>query len=358
MVHTMKSEWKAFLVNKGAEIEDDTVCSFGNQVRETRVVHTGNVIADLSHHGLIAVHGEEAKNFLQGQLTNNVMNVSESTSQLSALCTPKGRVLADFRVFQKHDTLYLSLPLEMVEDVIKRLRMYVLRAKVTLEDVSNSFIGVGFSGPTADRELASLGFPVPAEVNEAAHTDTLSVLKIQGFYPRYLIYGDLETMQQLWTKLDVHSAPVGCEPWQLLNIKVGVPVIVRQTSELFVPQMLNLQLLDAVSFKKGCYTGQEVVARMQYLGKLKKRMYLASVDVNDRPPPGTRLYAKEFSETQSCGTVVNSAQGAEGGYELLAVADIKTHDQHTLHLERLDGPPLVFSELPYTFDTETTEKIS
>ncbi len=354
----MKSEWKAFLVNKGAEIDNDRVSSFGNQVRETRVVHTGNVIADLSHHGLIAVHGEDAKTFLQGQLINNVLEVSAGCSQLNALCTPKGRVLADFRVFQKQDTLYLSLPAEMVDDVIKRLRMYVLRAKVTLEDVSNSFIGVGFSGPTTDKELASLGFPVPAELNQVTHTEEMSILKIPGFHPRYLLYGDLETMQQLWTKLDVHSAPVGYDPWQLLNIKVGVPVIVKQTSELFVPQMLNLHLLGAISFKKGCYTGQEVVARMQYLGKLKKRMYLANVDVNEKPQPGTKLYAKEFSETQSCGTVVNSAQGAEGGYDLLAVTDIKTHDQHTVHLERLDGPALVFSELPYPFDAETTEKIS
>ncbi len=354
----MKTEWKAFLTNKGAEFSDDASISFGNTVRETRIVYTGNVIADLSHYALLSVHGEDAVNLLQGQLTNNVAELAENHSQLNSLCTQKGRVLSTLRLFKRNDAIYIQLPAGMAEETLKILRMYVLRSKVNLENASDNFVSIGLSGPTADKELEVVSLPAPKNVDDVVQSDDYTIIRIHGIHPRFIIFSDLESIKKLWTELDVHSAPVGTGPWQLLDILAGIPIVTINTSQSFVPQMINLQLLNGISFKKGCYTGQEIVARMQYLGKLKKRMFLASIKSDVKPVPGDKLFAKEFSETQNCGSVINSEEGADGSYDTLCVADIKTQENSPIHYKTSDGPQLNFRELPYPLEPVAIEKIS
>lgn len=345
----MKSDWKEFLLNKGAEIrEDDSVQSFGNPERELRVASTGDVLADLSQLGLISVHGEDAADFLQGQLTSDVRQVDEQHSQLSAYCSPKGRMLASFRIFMRGDTYYLALPRELLEPTLKRLRMFVLRAKATLEDASETLVRIGFSGPQADTELRAYLERIPEQPDEVAQAKGLTVIRVPGPHPRFEIHGELEPMQKLWTVLDVRGAPVGREPWELLDIRAALPVIRSQTSDAFVPQMTNLQLLGGVNFKKGCYTGQEVVARMQYLGKLKRRMYRAHVDAAACPEPGETLVAADGG-SQSAGKVVDARPAPDGGCELLAVVEIAARESGDIRLRDGTGPVLEFLDLPYEF---------
>ncbi len=343
----MKSDWKAFLQHKGAEVSDDGfVQSFGNEERELRVVTTGEVIADLSHLGLIAVYGEDAAAFLQGQFTGDVRQVDSGHSQLSAYCSPKGRMLANFRIFMRGDRYFLCLPRTLVEGTVKRLRMFVLRAKVTLEDASDSLVRIGFSGPQSESELRAYLGNLPPQVDEAVQAKDLTAIRLPGPHPRFEIHGELEPMKKLWTTLDVHAAPVGRDPWELLDIRAGLPMVYEQTADAFVPQMTNLQVLGGVNFKKGCYTGQEVVARMQYLGKLKRRMYRARVDASEQPQPGDGVFA-EGSNGQSTGKVVSARRAPDGGFELLAVLEIaRTHDA-PLHLGNAGGPVLELLDLPY-----------
>ncbi|MGD8497554.1 MAG: folate-binding protein [Chromatiales bacterium] len=346
----MTPEWRDFLSHAGAEIEDDRVASFGNPEREKRVTTTGNILCDLSHLGLIGARGTDTADFLQGQTSNDVRAVTPTRSQLSAYCNPKGRMLCSFRLFLREDTYYLSLPHELVGTCLQRLRMFVLRAQVVLGDADTELVRFGFAGPDAEQELRQALGEVPAEIDAVVHVDDCSVIRIPGPQPRFELYGPIDRMGKLWNRLKVHSAPVGAGSWSLLDILSGLPTIYPATSEAFVPQMANLQLIDGLSFKKGCYPGQEVVARMQYLGKLKRRMYRLQLDGDALPRPGDEIFASSDA-SQSVGRIVDAQAHPEGGIAALAVLQIDSAEQGHLQLGSADGPPLSVKKLPYPFES-------
>lgn len=345
----MKPEWKEFLENSGAELQDHTVTSFGNTEQELQVSSTADVFADLSHYGLISAHGEDATTFLQGQFTNDIREVTEQHAQLSAYCNPKGRILANFMIFKRADTLYLRIPRNILEAVLKRLRMFVLNARVTLEDASQSLVHMGYSGPNAENELRERLEEPPVAVWDCIQTDGLTIIRLPGIHPRFEIFGELDDSKKLWGALNVNGAAVGEPAWSWLDIQAGIPTIGAETSEAFVPQMVNMQLINGVSFKKGCYTGQEVVARMQYLGKLKRRMYHAHIEADSAPATGDELYSSTSSSGQGSGKIVNVQPSPEGGYDLLAVVEINSREKGSVHWGGIDGPALEFSDPPYAF---------
>jgi hypothetical protein len=346
----MKTDWKTFLTDAGAEFEDDIVVHYGNPVREQEVAISGPVFSDLSHLGVIAAHGADAESFLQAQFSNDVSRVDVHNSQLNAYCTPKGRTLGLFRLFRIGDTFYLRLPADTLEAVLQRLRMYVLRADVTLEDVSENFFRIGVAGEDATRELAAAVGKVPEQENQVLHTSDYTVLRVPGTHSRFEVYAtSLEAATRLWESLNVRGAPVGQSAWRLLEIQAGLPNIFEPTVELFVPQMLNLQLIDGLDFKKGCYPGQEIVARMQYLGTLKRRMYLGQIEVDGQPLPGAALYSGSDSE-QATGRIVDAQPHPDGGCAALAVIQISAADAGGLHLGSSDGPEFVIEPLPYAFE--------
>lgn len=346
----MKAEWKTFLANAGAEFDaGGKVLSFGNPEREREVALSGNVFADLSHHSLVAVHGEDAREFLQNQFSNDLRKVDYGHSLLNAYCSPKGRMLANFRVFQHGDTLYLRMPSAMVEATVKRLRMYVLRSRVTFEDTVDTFVAIGLSGPGAEDELArTTGLAVPGEIDAVIHNDHLLIIRVPGIHPRFELYAGFDAACKVWNALNVDCAPIGASAWNLLEIQAGLPTVYPETAEAFVPQMANMQLVDGVSFKKGCYPGQEVVARMQYLGKLKRRMYLARAQSSAAPVIGQDLFDAGGDE-QSIGKVVDAEPHPDGGYALLAVVQIVSAEQGDVRLGTRDGPALAYQALPYPF---------
>jgi folate-binding protein YgfZ len=346
----MKAEWKAFLANAGAEFDTDgKLVGFGNPEREREVALSGNIFADLSHYSLVAVHGEDALDFLQGQFSNDLRRIDEGHSLLNAYCSPKGRMLANFRVFHHGDSFYLRMPSTMVEATMKRLRMFVMRSRVTIEDTVDTFIGIGLSGPGAEGELArATNLTPPAGNDDVIQNDHLLVIRVPGIHPRFEIYAGFDAACRIWNALNVDCAPVGTSAWNLLEIQAGLPTIHPETAEAFVPQMANLQLVDGVSFKKGCYPGQEVVARMQYLGKLKRRMYLARVQSSEPPCAGQDLFDVRGDE-QSVGKVVDAEPHPDGGYSLLAVVQIASAEQGDVRLGDRKGPVLEYQTLPYAF---------
>jgi hypothetical protein len=354
----MKVEWREFLSNNGAEFDDcDRVKTFGNPEREVRAALSGNVFADLSHLGMIEVHGKDAESFLQGQFSNDVRQLSNACSQLNGYCNPKGRLIASFRMFRRGDAYYLCLPMEMIEPLLKRLRMFILRADVTLEDISEAWMRVGLAGPDAVAELESaIGEAVPQAVDSVLEREAFSIIRVPGTRPRFEIFATLEAAAKIWNALNVRGAPVGAPVWELLDILAGVPTIELKTSELFVPQMVNMQLLGGVSFKKGCYPGQEVVARMQYLGKLKRRMYLVQIHSNSRPEPGEEIFSSADPE-QSAGRIVSAQAHPDGGYRALAVIQIGAAADE-LFLGRSADARIDLLELPYAFEhgEETGER--
>jgi len=348
----MKTDWNAFLVDAGAEFEDGRVAHYGNPEQELEIINSGLVFSDLGYFGIIGAHGKDVESFLQNQLSNDVSRVAENVSQLNAYCTPKGRILGLFRLFRSGNTWYLRLPADTLDAVIKRLRMYVMRADVTFEDVSENFLRMGVTGEAAVQELTDAVGSVPNEVNHVTHHGDVTILRVPGVHPRFEIYAaSLDAATGLWDSLNVRGAPVGLAAWRLTGIHAGMPVIFADTAELFVPQMANLQLVDGLDFKKGCYPGQEIVARMQYLGTLKRRMYLGRIESSDPPQPADELFTAGDS-SQPSGRIVDAQPHPDGGYAALAVLQIKAADAGPLHLGSSTGPAFIIEDLPYAFEDQ------
>jgi len=346
----MKPEWFDFLKDAGAEIENNEVRSFGNIEREQRMLHTGLIICDLSHHGLISIDGEDATDFLQGQLTNDVRDVSLSHSQLSAYCTHKGRMLANFRLFKRAESFYMQLPQPLLESILKRISMFILMSKVSIKDNSNSLVKIGLSGPKADEQLSEFISGLPSETDDCVQANGYTIIKCAGELPRYEIFGELEAIKTLWGQLDVNAAPAGAGAWETLDILAGIPTITTETSEAFVPQMTNMHVINGVNFQKGCYTGQEVVARMQYLGKLKRRMFKIQIETSDSVSPGDKLFRKDSKSGQGTGQIINAQADSNGGTVALAVIDITDADSGELQLHDENGPEINVLSLPYSIE--------
>lgn len=319
------------------------------------------ILYDLSHLGLIVVSGEDAQSFLQGQFANDLRQVSTDTSQINVYCSPKGRALAVFRLFKRADSYYLLLPRTLLDATLKRLRMFVLRARVILADVSDDLIRIGIAGATAQTRIQfALGF-APCAVNDVV-TDQetqVTVLRIPGPQARCVIIGDSEQVKKVYLTLSdsvgkpaqetspstVDSSTVSSDAaaWAWLDIQAGIPNIHPATSDTFVPQMLNLDVIGGISFTKGCYPGQEIVARLHYLGTLKRRMYRGHVEFPVAPEPGDEFYGADSE--QSIGQVVDAQPTPGGGYELLAVLQIA--HAHEARLLNRDGVMIRIMELPY-----------
>jgi hypothetical protein len=306
---------------------------------------------DLSHFGLIRVEGEDAMQFLQGQFTNDMREVTEQHSNLSAWCSPKGRMLTNFRVMRRGSAYLLQIPLAQLEPMIKRLPMYILRSKVTIADVSDEWARFGLTGDCAEALLQPAFEDLPAAANDALVRGNSLLIRMPGPTPRFELLGPAAELMPIWEACEARATPMDSNFWALQEIRAGIPTVYPETREAFVPQMANMQLIDGVSFTKGCYTGQEVVARMQYLGKLKRRMYLAHVRSDTPPRPGDELFAQGSSSGQGAGKVVDT-QAAGDGYDLLAVIELESLAQGTVHLGE-NGPALEIRELPYDFASES-----
>jgi folate-binding protein YgfZ len=303
-------------------------------------------ITDLSHFGLIRLSGDDKRTFLQGQVTNDVNRVSAEQAQLNSYCSPKGRMLGSFWMFQRGEDLYLQMPADRLAPTLKRLSMYVLRSQVTISDASDELVRFGIAGDCAEQLLTD----VPAENWGTLTRDAITVLRLPGDRPRFELIGPVESMTERWSEISAGAEVAGADFWALMDIRAGLPTVFDETAEAFVPQMANLQLLDGVSFTKGCYTGQEVVARMQYLGKLKRRMYRGHVVAGERPGRGTELFSPLSDSGQGTGRVVDVAPSPEGGFELLVVLQISVANANDLRLGGPDGPQVTLLPLPYEFE--------
>lgn len=272
--------------------------------------------AELSQWGVLEVSGADAGKFLQGQATCDVLALTEHASSLGAFCTAQGRVLAVFRILRSGDRYLLILPRVLIGDIAKRLRLYVMRSAVTLNDASESWRCLGLCGPTT-AELDWLGLGNQDSVVQ--HSGWMALHWPSSGIARALIVVQDEALSAVQEQLrDRGMVAAEADYWQLEDIRAGVPCVLPGTVEEFIPQMLNLDRLGGIGFKKGCYTGQEVVARTQYLGAVKRRMFrLVLSQGAEAPAPGSRVLAE--GEAQSVGTVVGAAALPGEPVELLAV---------------------------------------
>ncbi|MFH1604960.1 MAG: folate-binding protein, partial [Pseudomonadota bacterium] len=329
------SAWQDFLIERGGCVEAGLVHHFGDPAAELRTTRDGAIVAPLAHLGLIACNGDDAQNFLHSQLSNDINKLAPENSEYAVYCSPKGRMLANFLLWREQESYCLELARSLVPAIQKRLAMFVLRAKVRLVDASESRVILGLAGSAAAAILQTLFPELPRQVHRVAHHPANGTLiALPG--ARFQLIAELEPAKRLWRQLSATLTPVGAGCWEWLEIRNGLALITPATQEQFVPQMANMELIGAVDFRKGCYPGQEVVARTQYLGQLKRRMVLAHIAGEVLPQPGDELFSSTI-EGQASGMVVNAQRAPEGGHDLLAVIQTASIGEGAAHYKSADG---------------------
>ncbi|SDJ56736.1 YgfZ/GcvT domain-containing protein [Microbulbifer yueqingensis] len=335
-------QWQEFLTARGAVWEGNEA-HFPDTSADTYLV-------DLSPLGSVSVTGPDSQKFLQGQLTCDLLNLPDWHSSLGAHCNPKGRMISAFRVVkhsQEHFTLLL--PRDLAGIAREALAKYAVFFKTELSECGDDQRWLGLQGKgVLERASGLLGIGRLAP--GAAHSfgfDGTEVVACALAEDQLALGVPAKAAPALWEKLAGQAEVAGYCHWTARQIQAGVPQLHAATSEMFIPQMLNLHLLGGVSFKKGCYTGQEVVARMQYLGAAKRRMYRARCESGGLPEPGAPVSTEDG---KSIGNLVQACRSDEG-IELLAVLTIgKVAEGAPLFLA--DGRELKLQELPYDADAD------
>lgn len=257
-------------------------------------------ISSLPSLALIEVSGADAPEFLHGQFTNEVLGLEDGKATLSAWCNPKGRVIATFLLCRSGNRYWLALPQALETTFLRRLKLYVLRASVNIVTADQGLTLAGMIGAPAGQSRAAGIFPVVSPA--AGLTDLALVIAEPG--------GGLR---------ELRTGPEGNEQaWDAANIRRGVPWLGEQTSERFLPQELNLDALGALSYDKGCYPGQEIIARLRYRGEVKRLLRRATAEASLAPRPGAALTLP--GETKTIGAVISAVSGPEAS-ELLAVLE-------------------------------------
>ncbi len=299
----------------------------------------------LDHEGLLAVRGADAAKFLQGQVTCNLNYLNASQSSLGARCTPKGRMLSSFRIVPQEDGYLLAMARELIEPQQADLQKYAVFSKSKLSDESSAWVRFGLAG--GDAVLSELGLQLSDASDSLASTGTLLAVRLSD--GRAELWAPAADAERLHSRLAAQLPQAPLNDWLLAQVRAGVGQVFGATRELFIPQMINLQALGGVSFKKGCYTGQEIIARMQYLGKLKRRLQRLRLVAAELPAVGVELFSPVHGS--SVGEVVLAAQTGDA-VELLAVLQEDAQHDGRIHLGSSDGPTLTLLDLPYQLDAD------
>lgn len=311
---------------------------------------------------LVAARGSDAATFLHQQLSNAVTDMTTDTFRLAGLCSPKGRLFASMYYWRDQDDMMLMVSRDISEPLIKRLSMFILRSRVTLANVDSDYALLGLVGKDAVLAQA-LSVTLP-DVGGIVHHPKGVLLRLPDVQGRCRVLWQIPMSAALqkgergalstWlnASLAQHPRPViapeiALPVWHALEIHSGVPRITLATQDQFVPQMINFEVVGGVNFKKGCYPGQEIVARSQYRGTIKRRLQLAYVESDVKVMAGMPLFHSD-DPGQPCGMVVNAAQTGIARYDVLVETKLAALASGTVHLHDVTGPALTFLSLPYS----------
>ncbi len=337
--------WTEHLARQGATLGEHTL-HFSDPRAEAGAADGGTIVVPLLHLGTIRAVGPDSAAFLHNLVSNDVQKLAADAACWNSFNSPKGRMIASFLLWSEAEGHALALSADILPAFLKKFSMYVLRSKVKLADTSADTVLLGVAGAGATQALQAAGLvPPAAAMKQSGGGDGPRCIRLGD--DSYIVAVTAAAAPQLFDALVAAGATkAGTAAWQLTMIRAGLPLITTPTQEEFVAQMLNYELIGGVSFQKGCYPGQEIVARTQYLGKLKKRMYRVAIPAGESPAAGSDLFAPDFGE-QSAGKLVNVAPAADGGYEALAVLQCSSAEAGEIRLGTPDGAKLTLLALPY-----------
>ncbi|PRD83515.1 folate-binding protein YgfZ [Burkholderia multivorans] len=307
----------------------------------------------LAQFGVIDVAGDDAATFLHSQLTNDIEHLDAASARLSGYCSPKGRLLASFLAWRAGHDVRLLVSKDIQAAVQKRLSMFVLRAKAKLTDASEALAAVGFAGDVRDA-LSGIFDALPDGVHVKVDGPAGALIRVPDAAgrKRYLWIGPRAEVDARLAALGGKLPVVSPAVWDWLDVRAGEPRITQPVVEQFVPQMVNFDVIGAVNFRKGCYPGQEVVARSQYRGTIKRRTALAHVAADtDTVHAGAELFHSD-DPGQPCGMIINAAAAPAGGVDALVEIKLAALDSGSVHVGSAAGPALAFDALPYAWPTD------
>ena len=250
----------------------------------------------------IKVEGDDRVQFLQGQLTQDINLISQNKALYAGFCNPKGRVLAFMLCYLNHESIHIQIDSSVQEFILQKLRMYILRSKVSLNLVNETFTCIGFVGSKA---LLAKKIQPPKNYLDIIQSDGIMIMRLGIDDDRYQLMGETSKINDFMKLNFSEYSSMSFDDWNNLNILDGIPEIYPTTQEAFIPQSLNMDLIEGINFKKGCYTGQEIVARTHYLGRVKRRMYRAFIKSQVDLNPGDQILNKNGEEI---GQLVRSAK--------------------------------------------------
>ncbi|GGO86065.1 tRNA-modifying protein YgfZ [Marinobacterium nitratireducens] len=336
------SDWLDKVQALGATLNDEGTRVIGVDDRESETR-----VTPLLHLGLMSITGPDAEKFLQGQISCDMQDVSALGSRLGAHCNIKGHMHSLFRLMRVQDGFWLRCQRDLLSGSAALLQKYMIFSKAEAKDLRDDIVGLGCSGPGAAVLVEKVLGQVPSEVDGTYASEGMLAVRVPG--KRFEIWLPREDALKKLPEL-VEFAPLGTsDDWELGEIRAGVPDLRPETVETFIPQMTNLQALHGVSFTKGCYTGQEIVTRLQHRGQLKRPMYRARVAADTAPMPGTALHS---ADKENIGQVVIAAPAGDGEFELLAVIVKDLAETTPVLLGSQRGPALEILDLPYQLDPE------
>ena len=323
------------LAAMGAVLQGSAVARFGDGEAERRAIAGGSSVHPLGDEAILRASGTDASSFLQGQFSNDVTLLGTDNAQWTSYCTAQGRVLAMPMAWKDGADILLWMPAEIATSVAARLRRYVLRAKVELTDVSGAFVLLGIGGPAAAPALRAIADATPArpmQRTQGSRGETLIMLAAELF----IVASPAAQAAATWEALAQRCTPAGEPAWHWRLVHAGIPRLGAALQDQFVPQMLNLERIGAISFDKGCYPGQEIVARSQYLGQVKRRLALLHAERG----PARVGQPIVRSDGSTAGTVVTAAPAPCGGWDVLAVVITDALEATGLRLDGADGEPV------------------
>lgn len=321
----MNSDWKSFLLDEHGVLTTATRIDFSGYEPEAK-----KRLCPVTQLGVLTVAGKDAASFLQGQITCNVHDITDNKSSLGAICNPKGRVITTFLLVKRADVYLLLVPVELLAPIKKRLQMYVLRSAVTLTDSSDELCLIG---------CCQLDVQTSAndQLGNTTRQQSRLTIDLSRQVNRRLLITDAEDAQQFWKEQisKYGYQPASSEVWRSLDISDGIPWLTMETSEEYIPQMLNLDTLGGISFTKGCYTGQEIVARTHYLGKSKRQMFVVECDLTEPPAANTAIIDDSTGESVPAGHVLQ-AQASQSGCKMLVVLSVSETGTYQLKIDGKD----------------------
>ncbi|MGZ8959344.1 MAG: CAF17-like 4Fe-4S cluster assembly/insertion protein YgfZ [Methylosarcina sp.] len=326
----MNQNWTQFLLSQQAVFTKNNHIIFTPEI----ITQGGKQIYPVPHLAVLKVTGKDAAKLLQGQMTCNVNDITETQGSLGAFCNPKGRAIATFLLIKSREGFLLVLPVELLQTVKSRLQKYVLRSDAAITEGSDEFCLIGLR-----QEDALTGSSGPLF---STHRQEVVSINLSLDQNRSLILAEADQAAEFWSQKvqQENFQPTNSERWRYLDLVSGLPWLGAATSEEFIPQMLNLDKLGGISFNKGCYTGQEIVARTHYLGKVKRTLFLAECDSTEAPEPSSIIVDNAADPAQSAGNIVDAIVNGDRCKAQVVLQLAEDHENHVYDLSLKDRPDI------------------